>query len=232
MNLLKQLLSLVIPQTIYVTRSPLSGEIQILQHMGRRSLIVGGLVQSVSGNALNLGQRIWSRLVEETVNIAAGEGYKISSILLLGLGGGTMVGLFRKKLGPVPITAVEIDPIIVHLAHKYFGLDRADNLRTIVGNALDVVGHPETFNLDFPVYSLIVVDLYLGSVFPTFAQSIEFFTGLNNLLAERGIVVFNRTDEGVDFVSSVKAHFDHVNVVEVLTSEGSRNYLFIGRKKE
>ncbi len=232
MNFLKQLLSLIIPQAIYETRSPISGEIQVIQHLGRRSLLVGGLVQSVSGNALNLGQRIWSRLVEETVNIAAGEGYKISSILLLGLGGGTMVGLFRKKLGLVPITAVEIDPIIVHLAHKYFGLDRADNLRTIVGDARDVVAHPETFNLDFPAYSLIVVDLYLGSVFPTFAQSTEFFTGLTNLLAERGIVVFNRTDEGIDFLDSVKKHFDNVSVVEVLTSEGSRNYLFIGRKKE
>lgn len=231
MKLLKELLSLIIPQVIYETHSPISGEITVVQQMGQRSLSVGGLVQSVTIGTIDLRKRIWGRLVEEILVAARAGGVTINNVLLLGLGGGTMAHLLQKSLGPVPIDAVEIDQAIVHVAQDYFNLDCLQNLRVIIGDAGYVVVHPQNFTLSFPNYSLIIVDLYLGSVFPPAAGTVDFFQGLNKLLSAEGLVVFNRISQDPDFAQNLKNIFNDVKMVEVLAPGGGQNYLYLGNKK-
>ncbi|MEK7611491.1 MAG: hypothetical protein AAB486_03935 [Patescibacteria group bacterium] len=231
MGLFKQFLSLVIPQVIYETSSPISGEIKVVQQMGQRSLYVGGLVQSVTGGTRGLSKRIWGRLVEEALSAAHTNGIEIKNVLLLGLGGGTMAERLQKAIGPVPIDAVEIDQAIVHAARDYFDLSAIANLRVVVGDATFVVTHPENFTLSFPDYSLIIVDLYLGATYPLGAGTAEFFRGLNNLLAAEGLVVFNRVSLDPDFASKLSGCFNNIRTIEVTARGGGQNYLFLGNKK-
>lgn len=231
MGIIKQLLSLVIPQVIYETSSPISGEIKVVQQMGQRSLYVGGLIQSVTGGTRGLPKRIWGRLVEEALSAVRANGIEIKNVLLLGLGGGTMAIQLQKALGPVPIDAVEIDQAIVHTARDYLNLSVIANLRVVVGDAVFVVTHPENFTLSFPDYSLIIVDLYLGATYPSAAGTIEFFRGLNTLLAAEGLVVFNRTSLDPDFASKLSGFFNNLRTIEVTGPSGGKNYLFLGNKK-
>lgn len=43
--------------------------------------------------------------------------------LVVGLGGGTIVGLLRAARPRLRIDAVEIDPLVVRVARRYFGLE-------------------------------------------------------------------------------------------------------------
>lgn len=231
MGLLKQLLSLITPQVIYETSSPISGEIRVVQQTGQRSLYVGGLVQSVSPRTVGLSKRIWGRLVAESLAAARAGGVEIKNVLLLGLGGGTMVHLLQKDLGPVPVDAVEIDQAIVHVARDYFNLSAIANLRVVVGDACYVVTHPENYTLSFPNYSLIIVDLYLGATYPQGAGTAEFFQGLNNLLAAGGLVVFNRISPDPDFERKISEVFNNIRTVAVVAPGGGKNFLFLGNKQ-
>lgn len=202
----------------------------MVQHFGRRSLLVGGLVQSVSP-ALAKG-RVWGRLVENILRVAREKNLAIENILLLGLGGGALLHLFQQELGSIPLDAVEIDPVVVDVACRYFGLGRVRNGRTIIGDAAAVVLRPQAFALSSPRYSVIIVDLYLGTTFPPVAQSREFLQGLLDLLADGGLVVFNRTEKDDKFSLLLRDFFTEVQMVEVVAPGGGKNYLFLARGKK
>ncbi|MBK8497290.1 MAG: hypothetical protein IPL52_00390 [Flavobacteriales bacterium] len=76
-------------------------------------------------------------------------------VLMLGLGGGSIVHILREELGvAAPITAVELDPVMVELARQHFGLGVHTGLRVLVGDAtLQVHSMRER-------YDLVVVDLF------------------------------------------------------------------------
>lgn len=230
MKFLRFLFSFVTPQVIFKTSSPVSGEITVVQHFGQRSLLVGGLVQSVSPSLAK--RRVWGRLVESSVAAAKDKNLAIENILLLGLGGGTLARLFQKEFGTLTIDAVEIDPVVVDVAYRYFDLGKIRNLHTIIGDAGAAVTRPRDFTLSFPRYSVIVIDLYLGTIFPPGAQSPEFLQGILNLLADKGLVVFNRTERDGDFFLLLCNLFAEVKVIEVVAPGGGKNYLFLARKKQ
>src|SRR5690606_21573634 len=59
-----------------------------------------------------------------------------ANVLLLGLGGGSVVRILRKELGiGAPITAVELDPVMVDLAQRHFSLDEHSGVNVVQGDA-------------------------------------------------------------------------------------------------
>ena len=74
--------------------------------------------------------------------------YQVSSVLILGLATGTLA----KLLKGAQITGYEIDPAMITISKKYFGLDKIPNLKIVNKDAKDFVGS----------YDVIFVDLYLG----------------------------------------------------------------------
>lgn len=87
----------------------------------------------------------------------------ITKILILGLGGGTLAKLLRKKYPTAKITGVEIDPIMIELGKKYLNLDKY-NIDIKIADAL-------TCNLIHDTWDLIIVDTYLGDKFVDIAGS-------------------------------------------------------------
>jgi spermidine synthase len=58
-------------------------------------------------------------------------------ILLLGLGGGYLPGLFARFLPERELTVVEMDPLVAELAGTYFGFTPGPNVRLVLANGRD-----------------------------------------------------------------------------------------------
>jgi spermidine synthase len=110
------------------------------------------------------------------------------SILILGLGGGTLATAFQKLLPSAAIDAVEVDPAVVRMALRYF----------------DFVPGPQTqvFEEDGRVfvkrmmrkgtkYDLIVLDAFDHEYIPEHMLTREFLLEVRSLLTERGVLVGN-----------------------------------------
>ena len=96
------------------TKSSFNKDIKVVSTFGVGTYIqAGGITQS--GGVV---KTIWKTALK---NIGK---EKVKSCLILGLGGGTVAGLVRKKYPLAKITGVEIDPVMVALGKKYLGLER------------------------------------------------------------------------------------------------------------
>lgn len=110
----------------------------------------------------------------------------IRSVLLLGLGAGSVVHLLRRTHGVrAPITAIEIDPVVVDLARRHFALDAWPNLEVVVGDAIAWVG-ATTRRFD-----LVVVDVFLEARVPDACSSEPFLRALAERVAPGGLVLVN-----------------------------------------
>lgn len=110
----------------------------------------------------------------------------VRSVLVLGLGAGSVVHLLRRDHHVrAPITAVEIDPAMVDVARRHFGLDRWANLEVIVG---DAVAWTRASRRRF---DLIVVDLFLEAEIPAACRTREFLESLRERLSPGGLVLYN-----------------------------------------
>ena len=87
----------------------------------------------------------------------------INHCLILGLGGGTVAKLVRKKWPEAKITGVDIDPIMVELGEKYLGLREFD-VDTKIGDAFDYLIKYQSSAINH--FDLIIADLYNGDKYP------------------------------------------------------------------
>lgn len=102
----------------------------------------------------------------------------IKKILILGLGGGTLAKLLRKKYPEAKITGYEIDPIMIELGKKYLDLDRYD---------VDIK-IKDVNKIKFENFDLVIVDMYSGDNFPKEFERDEFLSKLTNFKT----VIINR----------------------------------------
>ncbi len=205
-------------KTLAKFNSPISGKIEVVQEGLERRLMVGGLAQSINYDAPDVEERVWGELVESlTVNRKS----QIENALILGLGGGTVAHLLTKKFGPIPIDAVELDPVIVEVGKKFFDLGRLSNLNIVVGNAVDFVKNSRQ-------YDLIIVDLYTGSRYPAEAESPSFFADLKRLAHPSGVIVFNRISgkRNAEFEEKLKASFGDFKKKTVPSKSGGKNVIY------
>lgn len=91
---------------------------------------------------------------------------EIRSCLILGLATGTLANIIAKKYKSAKITGVEIDPVMIKIGKKYFGLDKIPNLKIVNINANKY--HSKE------VFDLLLVDLYIGDKPPKFIYTHAF----------------------------------------------------------
>ena len=108
------------------------------------------------------------------------------SILVLGLGGGCVVKTLRNKFKYTNrITAVDIDPVIIEIAEKEFGIFEDDKTKIICDDAFDYVMN------DNSMFDLILIDLFIDNKIPDKFLSMEFWRGIINKLNPGGTIIFN-----------------------------------------
>ena len=196
--------SLFLPEIVEEVDSSINGKIQVVQSGGRYRLMAGGLIQS--GGVL---RDIWHKGLKQVASCQL----QVSSVLILGLGGGTVARLLAKEWPMAKITGVEIDPVMIRLGKKYFDLDRLDQLTIVQADAFVwVKNHPAKFDL-------ILVDMYLGEKVPKQSEQLEFLQDLQSILATPGKVIFNRLfydqhqETARKFVARVEKEFGNGELV-------------------
>lgn len=171
------------PKTIEIINSSINGQIKVVKLFGNISLSVDGLTQS--GGLL---KNIWESGLKQLNNLTMKQ---CNNVLVLGVGGGTIIQLINKYFSTAKITGIEIDPIMIKLGKKYFGLNEYSNLRIITADAIKWVNNNHS-DLPSNRYDLIITDLYKGRDIPKELNSEIFLKNLKDLLNKNGLIIFNR----------------------------------------
>jgi predicted membrane-bound spermidine synthase len=104
--------------------------------------------------------------------------------LIIGLGAGTASKQITQAYGPIPIDGVEIDPAIVALARRYFGMDEP-NLQVHVTDGRAFVAAATK------PYDFVIVDAYQSSDIPFHLITQEFFQELRAHMTPHGVLAIN-----------------------------------------
>lgn len=138
---------LLVPETIATFHSEFNGEIQLIKFMNGLRLEVGGLTQS--GDVMVW---IWSAAIKNLLP----KNFSPKSILLLGLGGGSALFWLRRRFPKTHLTVVEIDPVMIGIAQKYFHIGRIKDLTIVNQDAVEFIKKTKQN------FSLILMDCYQG----------------------------------------------------------------------
>ncbi|MCB0769349.1 MAG: hypothetical protein KDC00_02965 [Flavobacteriales bacterium] len=126
--------------------------------------------------------RVWQRTFAHIESRALAP----ASVLILGLGGGSLLEILRDDLrSGAPITAVELDPTMVEIARDQFDLGRFRDLTLVLGDAMIQV-HALRER-----YELVLVDLFDDLDLARGVDSRAFIQGLRDRCAENGTVCIN-----------------------------------------
>ncbi len=110
---------------------------------------------------------------------------EIRSVLVIGLGGGTIPKRFVRDYPKVTVEAVEIDPDVIKIAARYF--DVKPNARLKVNEA----DGRQFLRRSKAKYDLIVLDAYYADTVPFFLCTKEFFEIVRDHLSPNGVLVNN-----------------------------------------
>ncbi len=109
---------------------------------------------------------------------------QIRDLLVLGLAAGTTPAQFTEVYGPLPMDGVEIDPAIVEVGRRYFGMTMP-NLRVHYADGRAYLAQTDRR------YSVVAIDAYQLPYIPWHLATVEFFTAVHDSLRDDGVVAIN-----------------------------------------
>jgi spermidine synthase len=148
---------------------------------------------------------------------------KPEKVLIVGLGGGAMVHFLRHHDPAVKVEVVEIDPAVVKIADKYFGVRNGDDVKVVTADGIDHIKNTDER------FDVIYMDAFLKpsrdtdeTGVPLRLKTIEFYKEVQKKLTRDGLVVFNinphaRID---DDVRNIKDAFPQTYVFRLPRFEG------------
>lgn len=173
-----RLLSYLYPVTKKVN-SDINGTLEITWYNGKKQLN--------SKNA-NYSYGSLQRILKfglEKINLK-----KTCSILLLGLGGGSVIQTLREDFNyQKKITAIDIDPEIIKIAQEEFQLQANENLDLVCTDALKYI----TQNSN--KFDLIIIDLFIDIHVPEHFLKIPFWEHVLKIINTNGVILFNASLE-------------------------------------
>lgn len=172
----KWLMSFLIPVDIASFTSKLSGKIDLTLINGR--LIMDS--QSSNYSYGSLQKALYTGLRQIPHHPVP------DHILLLGLGGGSVIESIRKRLGwHSQIQAVDIDPVMIGIAGNYYGMSKDQRLELIEADAAHFIHH------NSKTFDLIIIDLFIQQTTPVVFTETLFILDLVRSLRPGGHLLFN-----------------------------------------
>lgn len=174
----KRFLSHLIPVNIHRQPSAISGALEVSWTNGQ--LVLDSQNTNYSYGSL---QRVL-RLGLEDVGFEAIR--RMAHILVLGVAGGSVIHTLREEVGfQGKITGVEIDPQVIALAQRYFGLGQISGLELVCDDAFEYVLKTKL------LYDLIIIDIFRDTEMPNFLFEHFFIQRIGNITKSNGFVMFN-----------------------------------------
>jgi predicted membrane-bound spermidine synthase len=151
----------------------------------------------------------------------------IKRVLVLGLGAGSIAVYLHRFVPDAAIDAVDLDPGVIEVAKKYFGLRETGTFHMVPGDARMFLNrHAEP-------YDIIVVDAFTGSYIPFHLMTKEFYRLVRNRLSPHGVAAFNFLPANEIFDSNVRTVSESFDGnIELFRSDegmGESNVIVIAR---
>jgi spermidine synthase len=144
-----------------------------------------------------------------TVGLAYSSG--LDNLIEIGLGGGRTAWYLHKHVPSLDITCVELDPAVVELATKHFGVRAEDKFKVAVADGRSyMVRSKESWNV-------IMIDAYRGPFVPFHLLTEEFFKVVRTKLKPGGVVVQNIEPSTMMFdsaIATIQKVFPNVELYE------------------
>jgi spermidine synthase len=213
------------------------GQIKVVDHpsygftednrMGR-GLIVNNTLQTYVGLEDERKYSIWSWA--HYFPTAASIFPPKSKVLVLGLGGGTLVKQFT-QLG-FDIDAVEIDRRVKDISIKYFNMD--PDINVVIDDARHYI------RTCGKTYDIVVFDTFLSESVPEHLLTMEGFSNTREILNPEGMIMVNfygfiegKTGKAARSVLKTLQESDFITeVMATPGTEDTRNLIFIASDKE
>ena len=203
--------------------------IQVIEQDGYRYLRLNegqGIHSMWHATELNYGGPWQEFLAAPYFNDPASATEQIESMAIIGLAAGTVARQATAVFGDIPIDGFEIDPAIITVGRKYFGMDMP-NLNAIPQDGRVGLEHSSK------IYSIIAVDAYRPPYIPPHLTTQEFFQETWEHLASDGVLAVNVGRSPVDrtlvdqIASTIRTIYPSLYVVDV---PGSFNTLIYATK--
>jgi spermidine synthase len=176
--MIKRLLSFLLPVKIHQKKSVYSKNLEVTWNNGY--LVLDSENTNYSYGSL---QRVLKKGLKY---IGYDRIRNFQSILVLGVAGGSVIETLKKEIKfEGQITGVEIDPVVVELATKYFGLVKYNNVSIVIDDAFEFVLKSKE------KYDLIIIDIFQDTTMPNFLFEDFFINRINFLLKVNGFILFN-----------------------------------------
>ena len=172
--------SYLFPQTIFITTSAYNRHIRVNEEWGKMKLLIDG--SSQSGAYI---EKLWKKALRR---FSIGSHIPIRNILVLGVGGGTVLFLLHDLFPHAKQTCVDIDKVIIDIAKNYFSIGQIPNITLI---EVDAQQYIKRLAKEKKKYDCIVVDLFSGPHVPEFVRDERFLRSLQGILTENGCILMN-----------------------------------------
>ncbi len=158
---------------------------------------------------------------------------QIKTVLMIGLGGGSIQRAYQAYWPQASTETIELDPKVVETAKTYFQFKETDRMKVLLGDGrLHIRRTPKT-------YDLIIVDAYTANRYSSFIPHAlvtkEFFELVHTHLSDQGVLAYNVigsvTDSRKGLVGSIyktlKTSFPQIYM---FPAEGSFNVVMVATK--
>ncbi len=187
-NLLPDPISYFLGKHVATYQSAVSGKLEVWAYRGKKILYSENATQS-----FDTLHKLFQKVFPEA-GIKKKMAHPPKRILLMGLGGGSVISIIREELKiDAPIDAVELDPVIIDIAKEHFNIGRFSDLTIINDDAYNFVQMAKT------QYDLIAVDIFADDKVPVKFFEEGFNLALLKLLNPGGKLVFNIMVESKDY---------------------------------
>lgn len=209
------LLSYLYPITKKI-KSDYSGDLEITWYNGKKHLNTKNATYSYGSL-----QRILKFGLDKI------EVSKVNSVLLLGLGGGSVIETLHEEFGyQKSIVAVDIDSKIIEIAKNEFNLKQDKNLTIICEDALQFM------KSNSQKFDLIIIDLFIDITVPKEFLAIPFWEDVLKSSSTNGTILFNASLEKTksNALQNVIVYLkSHVYTIEVYEKVNNTNTLIIAK---
>lgn len=117
--------------------------------------------------------------------LAAVHAGKLNSMLMVGLGGGSVSDYFLRHVPEMTVTSVELDPGVVTAAKKYFGVAESARHKIATGDGRVFLARNRA------KFDIVMIDAFKGGYVPFHLLTHEFYTLLASRLEPDGVAVLN-----------------------------------------
>lgn len=197
MSTLKKLLSYIFNFPIEKVQSQFSGEVQVSLSEGQYMLSTENAIYSFGKNYTSF---------EVAFNSIDIFNHKTQTVLVLGLGLGSVLDLLENHQTINQIVAIDADAVIIDLAKKYLQSNLKSKTQFICEDAEKYI------NESNQKFDLVLFDVFIENETPIPFMQKDFLINLKNNVAENGILLFSKIE------NSTKSKIENQQFESVFTS--------------